>query len=116
MLLHTVCLFKCSHPKHAWLDHGNDLECCPNQTAAQDQMWTYQAPAEITQAVNVASQAVEGSAASHPPVQPPAPKERALTPAGMDKHAKKALWDQRKAERARARQVSTPPCSLAPGS
>ncbi len=59
------------------------------------------------QAVNVANQAGDSSATSHPPTEPPAPKERALMPAGMDKHAKKAHWDQRKAERARARQVST---------
>jgi len=59
------------------------------------------------QAVNVVNQAGDSSATPHPPTEPPAPKERALMPAGMDKHAKKAHWDQRKAERARARQVST---------
>ena len=64
------------------------------------------------QAVNISKQSQDASDSLHAAIEPPAPKKRALTPAGMDKHAKKALWDQRKAERARARaqKVSTPLC------
>ncbi|DBA81104.1 TPA: COP9 signalosome complex subunit 8 [Trebouxia sp. C0005] len=69
----------------------------------------------LDQAANVVNQAGDSSATSHPPTEPPAPKERALMPAGMDKHAKKAHWDQRKAERARARQrKSEEPASEGP--
>lgn len=55
------------------------------------------------QAANIAKQSQENTDSPHEAIEPPAPKRQALSPAGMDKHAKKALWDQRKAERARAR-------------
>ena len=64
------------------------------------------------QAINVAGQ-TQDSNTEHGAITPPAPKERALIPAGMDKHAKKALWEQRKADRARARQVCVLPKRLA---
>lgn len=60
----------------------------------------------LNQAINVAGQ-TKDSNTEHAPITPPAPKERALIPAGMDKHAKKALWEQRKTDRARARQANS---------
>ncbi|KAL3148770.1 COP9 signalosome complex subunit 8 [Trebouxia sp. C0009 RCD-2024] len=57
----------------------------------------------LDQAANIAKQSQHNTDSPHEAIQPPAPKRQALSPAGMDKHAKKALWDQRKAERARVR-------------
>ena len=75
------------------------------QTRDLTQHSSYEAFVSISiQAINVAGQ-TQDSNTQHAAINPPAPKERALIPAGMDKHAKKALWEQRKGDRARARQV-----------
>ena len=53
--------------------------------------------------MNVAKQAQDTPDSSKETIEPAAPKRQAVSSAGLDKHAKKALWDQRKADRAKAR-------------
>lgn len=53
--------------------------------------------------MNVLKHAPDTPDSANEAIEPAAPKRQAVSSAGLDRHAKKALWDQRKADRARAR-------------